>query len=295
MNRQKQVLALLVGVLILALGYAIWAMPRQTPASGASLRSPATPRPEAAGKGSAPADELRVHLELMVRENEAPPGFKRNIFGFWQPASKPLPASLPVSLPPPPPPPAGAGDQTPVLEEVRKELARFTFLGYLLKDGVKTIFLSASEEIFVVTKGDRFGHNKRFLVAELTPERLTIRQNDDPRPITIPLVEQAPLAEAHVLPPGPEFPSRPGPTRPRRLPLAVPTSEDLRPVEPVESAPAGEPLDPAAPGAPVDPALPVAPTDPAPPSAPVAPTERAEPVQVPVYEAAPLKMLPLEP
>lgn len=191
MNRQKLLLLILVGILALALGYAYRATPRQEKVSGEDRRRPAATRPEAAAKPAAPVEETRVRLELLTRANEDSPGFKRNIFRFRQPAPPPPP---PVpSPPPPPPPPAAPVEAAPAMEETQRELARFTFLGFLLKEGVKTIFLSANEEIFVVKKGDRFGKEKRFLVTDLTPELLTIRLNGDPRSIAVPLLEQTPL------------------------------------------------------------------------------------------------------
>jgi hypothetical protein len=267
MNRQKLLLILLLGLFVLALAYAYRTTPRQSQVSEVDPRRPASTRPEAAAGRSVSAAEPRVQLELLVREDDASLGFKRNIFRFRQSATAPLPPPpVPtVALLPPPPPPT-----PPVAAARQNELARFTFLGFLLKDGVKSIFLSSNEEIFVVRKGDRFGNNKRFLVTELTPERLTIRQDYDPRPIIIPLVEQAPLVEAPSFSPPQEFPGRSGQTRPRRPLPPAPASEDLRPTEPVE---------------------PVEPTEP---TEPTGQAEPAGPVQMPGYEAAPIKMLPLE-
>jgi hypothetical protein len=140
--------------------------------------------------------------------------------------------------------------------ELQKELASFTFLGFLLKDGVKTIFLSSNNEIFVVKKGDRFGKDKHFLVTELTPEMLTIRQNDDPRSITVPLAEQTPLVPTVQGPPASQirrtpFSSAPiyrrglsrqpgvGGVRPPAEPPALPLVEEA-PVEPQPFEPSSE-------------------------------------------------------
>jgi len=249
MNRQKLLLTILAGLLVLALVYAFWATPRQTRVTEAGPRRPAAPGPEAVAKVSAPEDGNRVHLELLARENDASPDFKRNLFHFWQP-----PPPLP---PPPPPPPAIPEGASPAVEEVKVELARFTFLGFLLKDGVRTIFLSSNEEIFVVKEGDRFGKNRRFLVTELTPEVLTIRQNDDPRLITVPLVEQAPLAEASNMLPSQELPSRS--VSPLRRPSAPParTDEDLEQTEMEEPTIPVAPAEPAEPPKPAGEAVPV--------------------------------------
>jgi hypothetical protein len=233
MNRQKLLLILLLGLFVLALAYAFRATPRQTQVSEVASRRPASTRPAASAGPSASAAEPRVHLELLVREDDASLGFKRNIFRFRQPAPSPLPPppSSTVVLPPPPPPPVFEAAM-PAAAARQRELARFTFLGFLLKDGVKSIFLAAGDEIFVVKKGDRFGKDRSFFVADLTPERLIIRQNDDPRPIAVSLVEQAPLVESPSLSPSQGPPGRGGPTHRRWPPLPERPGEDLRPAEP---------------------------------------------------------------
>jgi len=197
MNRQRVLLMILLGLLALALLYALSATPRQSRVADSGRRTPV----EASGRSAAvdaPGDEAdnRVHLELLAREKEKYPGFKRDIFRFYQPPPKPQPPPVKVAPPPPPPVPI----ESPVTVEVQRELARFTFLGFLRKDGQKTIFLSSGEDIFVVKKGDRFGKAKSFVVTDLTPEKLTIRQEDDPRPIVVSLVEQAPLAVSPARP-----------------------------------------------------------------------------------------------
>lgn len=199
MNRQRLTLAILVGILIVALAYAFWATPRQQRVAAPS----STPRPVSA-QGEAPAEAGHVRLELLKPEKRDFPGFRRDIFHYpAPPAPKPPPRPVSAPLPPPAPKPPAIPEPAPEPEipvAVRRELARFTFLGYLEKEGVKTIFLSAAGEIFVVKKGDRFGQDGEFHVTGLSPELLTIRQGDDPRSINIPLVEQAPLAPAALAP-----------------------------------------------------------------------------------------------
>jgi hypothetical protein len=239
MNRQKRLLILLLGLFALALVYAFRAMPRQTRVAAPASPSTSAPRPSAAVAPEAPAARTRVQLELLVREKESSPGFKRNIFRFRQAAPAPPPPMPKVVLPPPPPPPV-IEEVMPVATERQRELARFTFRGFLLKDGVRSIFLAAGEELFVVRKGERFGSNGRFLVTEITAERLTIRQDDDPRPITVSLVEQAPLAEAPSLSPRQGPPGGGGPQSRRRSPpfeLPVHGPPPIEPPPPVEPVP----------------------------------------------------------
>jgi hypothetical protein len=180
MNRQKLLLIFLLAVLVFALAYAFWKFPRQERVALRSTRSV----PALDGKASL-TEELRVRLDLMTRERKEFPGYKQDIF-------RPL---YVVKLPSPPPPvattPSASQQQPP--KAVQKELASFTFLGFLQKEAEKTIFLGSEKEIFIVKKGDRFGKNEEFYVADLTSEKLIIRQRGDSRMITIPLVEQIPL------------------------------------------------------------------------------------------------------
>ncbi|ALC17169.1 hypothetical protein DSOUD_2408 [Desulfuromonas soudanensis] len=103
------------------------------------------------------------------------------------------------------------------METVRQQLARFTFLGFLEKDREKTIFLSSADDIFLVKKGESLGKNKEYLVTELTAEKLVLQYRDDPRKITVPLLEQTPLTPTMMrmpaLPPSaqPESSGRPAP------------------------------------------------------------------------------------
>ncbi|SNB45281.1 hypothetical protein [Geobacter sp. DSM 9736] len=211
MNRQKLILAILVVLLILSLVYSFWRMPRQQAADtkkGAPSVAPAQRRPikPAAGAQSAAAapqkrDDRKLHLDLLDSAPPAFAGFRRNIF---QPifreeakvAPSPPPAPpvrrLPVPPPPPisPPPPAppAAAEPTPV----QREMARFTFLGFLKKDNRKTIFLSSNNEIFLVKKGDKIAG--KYEVSNITDEALSISILPDGGEIVIPLVENKPLS-----------------------------------------------------------------------------------------------------
>lgn len=244
MNRQKLLLTFLVGVFALACAYAFWAIPRQTRVNEVAPSPSAASGKEATGKVAEAEDENRLHLELLARGKETYPGFKRNIFSFWQP---PKPAPKPRPAPPPPPPPPPKREEGPsALQAARRELARFTFLGFLVKDGERTIFLSSNQEIFVVGKGSRFGKDDRFLVADLTPDMLTIRQNGDSSPITVPLVEQAPLVEVpvHAPPQTPPVRSVPGLRRPPAPPEEI--EEEEPQAESEESIESAEPEEPEA-------------------------------------------------
>ena len=78
-------------------------------------------------------------------------------------------------------------EQTPL----QRDLANFTFLGFLKKDNRKTIFLTNGKEIFVVKKGDKIAN--KYDVTSLTDESLTITSLQDSGEIVIPLIENRPL------------------------------------------------------------------------------------------------------
>ena len=99
-------------------------------------------------------------------------GFKKNIFApIFRDLSK-LPPVKPVIPAPPPPPPPPVVTQ-PTVSPVERELAQFTFLGFLEKDRKKTIFLAKNKEIFLVKKGERIAG--KYEAVAISDEALTIR------------------------------------------------------------------------------------------------------------------------
>lgn len=235
MTRQKRLLSILLAGLLLAAGYAFWATPRQqrvAPLAGDLPKS----RPVAA---TVESDIPQVNLQLLTRAGEETyRGYRRNIFA---------PLYKSTALAPPPQPVIAKEEAPPVVapevilqperEETRRALARFTFLGFLQKNAEKTVFLSAADEIFVVKRGDRFGQGREFFVTHISNEMLQVRQGDDPRTISVPLVEQAPLVEM----PPPASPNT------RARPVLLPPAEKARRLPPPqhiieeESFPSPEP------------------------------------------------------
>ena len=72
------------------------------------------------------------------------------------------------------------------------EMGKFIFLGYLKKNGEKTVFLSKNNEIILAKKGSKLG--SRFQVTDLTEEALTIKSLTTDQQMVIPLVENRSLA-----------------------------------------------------------------------------------------------------
>lgn len=222
MSRQRLILTLLIGLLLLALGYSYWATPRQ---QKVAAKSPATSAQGETGKDSVDAAVPRgtLRLDLLRRDGEDFPGFKRDLFSLTKPAPpappKPVPPPMPVRPPQPLPPSDG---QEP--GSIARALGQFTFLGFLQKDGQKTLFLGNQGEIFVAKKGDAFGKHKEFVITEVSNETLTIRQGSGSGLITVSLVEQRPLTPA---PPRPQ-PPQPQSQRGGLPPMVIqPLPEDI--------------------------------------------------------------------
>jgi hypothetical protein len=190
MSRQKQVLAVTLILLLLAVAWSYYNWPRQK--SVAVLKYAPGQQPAAAIASDRPAvaDDGRV-LNMALLDKEPPPfkGYHRNIFrpllldemtAARQKAvvAKPLPLPVPPPLPPPALPP-------------RRELARFTFLGFLQTAGSKTVFLGRDKEVLLVRAGDTFGGIYR--AAQITDRVLTIKVIDGDEEIIVPLVDNRPL------------------------------------------------------------------------------------------------------
>lgn len=194
MNRKRLLLVVLVGILALSVVYAFLATPRQQkspPQSAAKkptsldLRKPEPSRPS------------RVHLDALVQQETDFPGARRDIFRFRpRPAPRPQPPPV-VPEVPNEPEPVVAETPTPVMptpaQVTEKELARFTFLGFLAKGGERTVFLSSGGELFLVKPGERFGKEMEFLVTGIKEQILSVQRIGQQGITQIPLVENEAL------------------------------------------------------------------------------------------------------
>ncbi|KAF0218295.1 MAG: hypothetical protein FD174_3048 [Geobacteraceae bacterium] len=200
MNRQKLILSVLLVLLVIVSIYSYLRLPRQKTVERLTYTSGAPSQGRKAGTPAIGVDDKKLHLELLDREQPRFSGFRRNIFMpiFHEevkalPPPPPAPPGRPV-LPPPPPappvtaPPATIAEPTPV----QKDMAKFTFLGFLKKDNKKTIFLSSNNEIFLVKKGDLI--TGKYEVANITDDALTISLLAEGGEIVIPLVENKTLS-----------------------------------------------------------------------------------------------------
>jgi len=224
MNRQRKILIGLAVILLLAVGYAWYATPRQHFVSDATDVSGTD---TSALPQTRPANENGLDIELLERSAQRyiPP--ERDLFNFVTPPPR-KPKPEPVAVPTPQPKPQPQPPINPVTEreiKVQRSLARFVFLGYLLKDGQHTVFLSQGESLFLVHEGDDFGDKKEFHVVSITPEKMSISQSDVAGLIEIRLVEKEPLS--------PAFNARPEPPLRNTLPPPVTGNSQVPPPRPV--------------------------------------------------------------
>jgi len=192
MNRQKLILSVLLVVFLLAAVSAYLRMPRQ---KTAEKRTPGLRTAVPAGK-SVQVDDKKLHLEILDRECSRFSGYRRNIFQpiFYDEAKVAAMKKIVKPPPPPPPPPPPVVPPPPVETEadrLKKELAQFSFLGFLKKGRNTTVFLSLRNELFLVKKGDNFA--AYFTVADISDEDVTIRLKSGEGERVIPLTEAGAL------------------------------------------------------------------------------------------------------
>ncbi len=199
MNRQRLILALLLVIFASSLFYSYIRMPRLKTVDKLKYQTgmAATRVESKPGKDN---DTERVRLDLLDRVSAYAPTGGKNIFLSLFPDEI---KKSSVPLPPPPPPPEKKPLAIPVPQSqatepvvveqtpLQRDLANFTFLGFLKRDGRKTIFLTNGKEIFVVKKGDKIAN--KYNVTSLTDESLTITSLQDSGEIIIPLIENRPL------------------------------------------------------------------------------------------------------
>lgn len=195
MNRQKMFLFILVIMLIAAAVYAYLRMPRQKTVD--KLKYAPGRSVESVKNAPLKQDEGKLHLAVLDEPLTSFRGFRRNI--FWLPpiANKlklpppppppPLPPPPLSPLPPPPPPTVAQLEE----DRAKAEMAKFVFLGFLKKDGKKTIFVAKDKEIFVVKKGDKIAN--RYEVTNITDEVMTITSMSGYGQLIIPLIDNSPL------------------------------------------------------------------------------------------------------
>jgi hypothetical protein len=208
MNRKKLLLFILLIALAVAIGLSYVFMPRQKTVERLTFTPGSRPAPTRNAAAAPPRmDDKKLHLEVLDAPAARFAGFRRNIFQpiFHEELKRiPLPPPPPPPLaakapePPalvgPPPPPPGLAAMPVEPPKPAETLGTFTFLGFVKKDNRKTIFLSKSNEIILVRKGDKIAN--KYEVTNITDEAMTLSGGADGREIIIPLEENRALTPA---------------------------------------------------------------------------------------------------
>ena len=200
MNRQRLILFVLVILFGVAALWSYSAMPRlKTVATttGKPVQPAKMAVVAAAGKTARGEDDgTKLNIALLEGEPATFNGYRRNIFKPVFIDESKINKQQAVAIQPPPPKavPVPPPVQPVVVPPETAPLAHFTFLGFLKKGSVKTIFLSKDKDILLVKKGDKVAG--RYQATEISDQALTLTVTDTGDEIVIPLIENRPLATA---------------------------------------------------------------------------------------------------
>jgi hypothetical protein len=193
MNRNRIILAALLGILALCLIYAYLATPRLEKAPPRTAKQPA--RSEAKVSSTVANTSGRIDFDFMKVEPRKFSGAKRDIFSYGR--RRPVRSS--ISTRPAPKPEIQPKVVMPESSKrvsvamVNQALSQFTFLGFMEKAGEKTVFLSSSGSLFLVKRGEKFGVDKELLVVDINDNLLKVQHADRKGLIEIPLIEKQKL------------------------------------------------------------------------------------------------------
>lgn len=198
MNRQRLILFALVIVFAVAVIWSYSAMPRLKTAAPAPVQpvKPVQPAKPSAAPSKAPVraadDGSRLKIDLLDKDVSGFSGYRRNIFKPAFADEMKITKQKAVAIKPPPPKPVAAPVEQVLIQPEAAPLARFTFLGFLKKGTVKTIFLAKEKDILLVKKGDKLAG--RYEATDISDQALTLTVSDTGDEIVIPLIENKPLA-----------------------------------------------------------------------------------------------------
>lgn len=199
MNRQRLILFVLVILFGIASFWSYSAMPRPKTVSTLTFKPGRQEKPAvvAADKTASETDDgTRLKIGLLDTEPTGFKGYRRNIFKpVFVDELKVVKQNSVAVKPPvkvPPVPVAQTPRNSVIIQPEAVQLARFTFLGFLKKGTVKTIFLSNEKDILLVKKGDNVAG--RYEATDISDQALTLTVTETGDEIVIPLIENQPLA-----------------------------------------------------------------------------------------------------
>ncbi len=195
MMNKKHLALLLLLCFVISLGCAIKYYPRQQ-----HLPSSATSEPARRNR-SAKTDTVPVNPQTLSVKKESPQyaGYHTDLFRplFDRPPAPPKPEPKSQALspkePPTPPPPLPLEPIDPPEPPVARKLANFTYLGQIVEQSRRSIFLKEKERIFVVNTGENFGEKMEFRLVQVTEKEIRIATGALDDLIRIPLEKKKPL------------------------------------------------------------------------------------------------------
>lgn len=196
MNRQRVILFVLVILFGLVALWSYSAMPRLKTVSTVSSKSEPMTKP-VTGKVTPVRDGddgTRLKISLLEVEQADFKGYRRNIFKPVFVDELKIVKQKAVAIKAPPPKIVAAPVHQAIIQPESSPLARFTFLGYMKKGAVKTIFLAKDKDILLVKEGDKVAG--RYEATEISDQALTLTVTDTGDEIVIPLIENRPLAKS---------------------------------------------------------------------------------------------------
>lgn len=201
MNRQRLILFIVVILFGLAVLWSYSKVPRPKTASSLTFKPGQQSKQTTADTNKPPAgadDGSRLKLALLDKEPARFKGYRRNMFKPVFVDEMKVVKQTPIIIKPPVKLPVAVVAPVPreptIIQPETAPLARFTFLGFLKKGSVKTIFLAKEKDIILVKKGDRVAG--RYEATDITEQALTLTVTETGDEIVIPLVENRPLATA---------------------------------------------------------------------------------------------------
>ena len=229
MNRKRVILAALLGVFALCLVYAYVAMPRLEKAPPRAETERANRVDRLTEQVPAQRSTERINFDFLTTGEQPPVGAKRDIFRYGGRTVTRHPEAESHS-------PVVTVTESPAVmpvpvEVIQQALGRFTFLGFLEKASVKTVFLSSGGTLFLVKDGETFGVDGEFSVVGIDKNLLQVRHAGRDGLIEVPLIEQQKLSASVSAPVRiPREAVAPGPVGNSRV--FRPQRRDLRPAEP---------------------------------------------------------------
>ena len=197
MNRQRLILFILVIFFGVAALWSYSAMPRHKTVSSLTSKPVQQAKPSVTANDK-PArvvdDGTRLKIGLLDKESSGFKGYRRNIFKPVFVDELKIVKQQAVAIKPPPPKVVVPPVEQVIIQPETAPLARFTFLGFLKKGSVKTIFLAKDKDILLVKKGDKVAG--RYEATDISDQALTLTVTDTGDEIVIPLLENRPLATA---------------------------------------------------------------------------------------------------